>query len=816
RMPFVMAWENVATIGLLGIFGAVGLLRQISQHAFGRETDRPFPLFAWLILGWAAAGLITTSLSGREFAHYSQQVIPGLSLAVGWVYVRIFAWSPTRLLKLGSALAVILGVIILGQAISRFGEVKDELDVAAADSFDIPDRVRSHSTANERIFVWGYFPEIYFHTKRLPATRYIYANYITGMIAWSNLDALKDVEYGVSPQGWEKFYEDIAATPPAVIVDTQKIRGYGKFPIEVREPLWSGIRQDYAQVSLGSEKSFGMRIFRRLEAVQNSAIVKHDGNSPGNFALTGFVTQKENDAPRVELHAPAGFDQLDLIINGQVVSSLPHPADERVNARFFVPGNPFDAAEIWVRASGPHGVVDSPIFNFANFVARHRSLTPRVPALQIEDTFVAPRELSTSYTSVPSHEKSTRVWDLIAPAHLRYDCPAGVNRISFTHGIKESVVFLSDGYDITIRWIPNQGNSQILWQRSIKPRKSGTDQMPQVESVELPLRRAGQLEFRFTTGEISDPNNDHLFFGELVGYTEGPILRLGQKIITALPPPGKPFLSDPNGNWLVHVPSQIEWERPANLMALNFEYGILPGAYDPEADGHSDGVRFTLELVPDEGPAIEIFDRLLEPFNHPSHRGRQISEIELPQHPVGRLVLTSGPGRGNDNSWDWAYAARFSGRAPGPPLVVSPTRSILVEKTAGYEGGWADQFDETHWGAQSPQELTYPKPVDLTAVTFSFGLNENAARDENGQRRSDGVEVVVIFEPEEGEPAELYRRFVDPFASPTDAGKQTARVLLPLGQSGRLKFQMNPGPYNSNSYDWAYWGPFSGEVIEPN
>jgi hypothetical protein len=149
-------------------------------------------------------------------------------------------------------------------------------------------------------------------------------------------------------------------------------------------------------------------------------------------------------------------------------------------------------------------------------------------------------------------------------------------------------------------------------------------------------------------------------------------------------------------------------------------------------------------------------------------------------------------------------------------LVVSPTRHILVEKTAGYEGGWADQFDETHWGAQSPQELTYPKPVDLTAVTFSFGLNDNAARDENGQRRSDGVEVVVIFEPEEGEPTELYRRFVDPFAHPTDAGKQTARVLLPLGQSGKLKFQMNPGPYDSNAYDWAYWGPFSGETVTGN
>jgi integral membrane sensor domain MASE1 len=64
--------------------------------------------------------------------------------------------------------------------------------------------------------------------------------------------------------------------------------------------------------------------------------------------------------------------------------------------------------------------------------------------------------------------------------------------------------------------------------------------------------------------------------------------------------------------------------------------------------------------------------------------------------------------------------------------------------------------------------------------------------------------------------AAIFAVFGNPFAHPTDAGKQTARVLLPLGQSGKLKFQMNPGPYDSNAYDWAYWGPFSGETVTEN
>ena len=815
RMPFIMAWDNVATIGLLGVAGGIALLTRVSKHTLQNPVGT-FPLFSWLTLGWTAAGLITTTLSGREFAHYSQQVIPGLSLAAGWILVRLRRWSPVRFPQFGRIAILLVGAVIVIQGVTRFGEMKDELDVAMKDRIDIPDRIRLHTADDEKIFVWGYFPELYFHTKRLPATRYIYANYITGMIAWSNLDALKDVEYGVSPNGWEKFYQDFAETPPAVIVDTQEIRGYSKFPIENREPLWTEIQRNYAQVSGGSEKSFGMRIFRRLAEMDSTETVQHLGASEPDVSLSGLVIRQENDVPRLMFSAPEGFTNLELIVNGEIVSRLAHPETAVVDTRFFVPGNPFDATDVWIRASGRNGVVDSPKFHFAEFVAQHRAITPRVPALQIEDTFVAPHELSTAFENIPAHGDATRVWDLIAPAHLRYDCPAGISRISFTHGIKDSVVFLSDGYDITIRWIPDEGESAIIWQRSIKPRKSGSDQMPQNESVALPPRGPGELEFRFTTGELSDANNDHLFFGELVGHPEGPILRMGSKIFTAIPPQDGVFQSDPDGNWLVHVPSRIEWERPDNLMSLHFDYGLLPGAYDPDARGHSDGVRFKLELIPEDGPSIELFNHISEPFNHPGHRGTQRAEVELPQNLGGRLVLSTGPGHGADMSWDWAFAARFIGRAPGPPIVVSDSRAILAEKTAGYEGGWADQFDESHWGAQSPQELTYPKPADLTDVTFSYGLNDNAARDENGQRLSDGVEVVVIFVSETGDDTVIFRRALDPFSRPEDAGKQTSRITLPLGQKGKLKFQMNPGPYGSNAYDWAYWGPFSGEVIEPN
>ena len=43
RMPFVMAWENVATIGLLGVAGGIALLIRVSKHMLRASTE-PFPL----------------------------------------------------------------------------------------------------------------------------------------------------------------------------------------------------------------------------------------------------------------------------------------------------------------------------------------------------------------------------------------------------------------------------------------------------------------------------------------------------------------------------------------------------------------------------------------------------------------------------------------------------------------------------------------------------------------------------------------------------------------------------------------------------
>jgi len=813
RVPFLLAWNHVPAVGLLAVGGAMALGSMVIRHA--RQAPPHFPIFPWLILGWTFSGLISTTLSGREFAHYSEQVIPGLSLAVGWSVSQILNWRPKFSPAFGRWAGSMTLLLIVVMAGIRYPRIADELDGAIQHEMAIGSEISRHTNPDDRIFVWGYVPELYFHAQRLPATRFIYTNYITGMVAWSNIDALKETDYAITPDGWTHFDEDYQASPPEVIVDTGFARNYVKFPLSERDTLWSDVKLNFAEIALEKGRRAGMRVFRRL-LPRTEDLDSPSTDSSQSLSLRPIENPVENEPTRIEVQGPPGFNRIDLLINDAVVSSLPYPSARPVGVRFFVPGDPYNAQRLSVRASGPEGNAISPILDFAAFIRRQNANPPREPSLNIENQPIAPSIVSSSFLAIKPYELIPGTMELVAPARLVYNCPAGVKRITFIHGLAGSVVHMSDGYDIVVNWVTPEGSSEKIWQKRITPRKGGKFQITQTEDIALPARDAGQLEFRFYSGEISDTHNDNLFFGKLVGQTQGPSLTLGEDILPSINQQlaeDNEWLKNLQGDWIVHPPARIEWIRPSNLMSLTFDYGIDEAAYSPSSDGHSNGVEFKLELIPAEGDSIELWKQLLEPFNHPQHRGEQTTTVILPREPQGRLVFSTGPGYHDDHSWDWSYAGKFRGTAPGPPITLGNDRRLLSINTDGYEGGWADQFDETHWGAQSPQELTYPKPVDLTAVTFSFGLNDNAARDENGQRRSDGVEVVVIFEPEEGEPTELYRRFLDPFANPTDAGKQTARVLLPLGQSGKLKFQMNPGPYNSNAYDWAYWGPFSGETV---
>jgi hypothetical protein len=81
--------------------------------------------------------------------------------------------------------------------------------------------VERNTAPEDRILIWGNSPELYWYAHRLPATRYLSANYQTGHVwgAPSNRDHAPGYPAAKSSRAWALLLGDLDRTPPALIVD---------------------------------------------------------------------------------------------------------------------------------------------------------------------------------------------------------------------------------------------------------------------------------------------------------------------------------------------------------------------------------------------------------------------------------------------------------------------------------------------------------------------------------------------------------------------------------------------------------------------
>jgi len=811
--PFKLAW-NHSPVALLLVLTAILILGERALRAL-RRRPITFPLLPWLILGWTAAAVYATGLSGRAYSHYSAQVVPGFSLACGWLIARWFEFARRpasgRWRRSGVAIVLVAAACAFGydcvRRLREFGP-NDTL------TLEMGRMVAAHSTPSDRVFVWGCFPEIYFFSHRLPASRFIYTNFLTGLIPWTNLDPLIDTSDVVVPHAWEQLESDFQRHPPAVVVDTGTARGQLKYPLHSQPLLWNLVKTQFAQVSVDPRRFGTMRFFRRL-AVAAPATLESSLKENTSIGISGFNAFKLNEPARVRVTAPAGANRVELYAGGARIAALDHPISEAVDILFFVDPELPGRDDLRAVIATAVGRTVSASFNFARYAGNISAHPLPGPRLNVEQWSLAPVALDLLNGVMVRSPEHPHTWRVDAPDQLEFPCPAGLSSISFVHGRYAETQGRSDGYDLLVDFVEASGQRVPLYQRRLHPRTNLEDRKPQEISLRLPPHNDGRLVFRFLAGERNDPEFDQIFFGQLRGDSNGPILRLGERMV--LPVLGAmrngELMTEHNGDrWLAQAPGRIEWPRPSALTALTLHYGIDAGAYTAK-NGHSDGMDFSLDLIDEHGKTHALFSRTLEPFNHVEHRGPQISRVEIPPGPGGVLVLRVGPGARGDASWDWGWVGPLVCEGPGPNIVISPTRLLMpLSSKVGDGNGPSKPQDDVRWNAHAPSELVYHRPGDLARVIFEYGLAEGAARDETGKQRSDGVDVVVEFQATGRAPVELFHRNLDPFSRPADAGMQTSTVELPPYQEGRLVFRITPGPFGSNAFDWAAWGRFVGEA----
>lgn len=233
----------------LWLAGAAGTLHRLLQrHPQPAEAPgNPGRLFVTV---WSVAALAGAGSGGRDFQHYSIQFLApfclGAGLALGWLYDRAAA-APGHWLARLAAGAVLAGLIfeLVPPAVAgrkrRQGE--DPARTVAA-------YIRQHGGPDDRIFVWGYHPDLYLYSDRRPASRFLYASFLTGLLPWINADPDVPTDRWIVPGAMDQLLADLRRRQPRYIVDCSPgyNRYWHKYPLADFAPLAAYVRDRYRVV----------------------------------------------------------------------------------------------------------------------------------------------------------------------------------------------------------------------------------------------------------------------------------------------------------------------------------------------------------------------------------------------------------------------------------------------------------------------------------------------------------------------------------------------------------------------------------------
>lgn len=225
----------------------------------GRRLDRPLLIEFYLVV-WGLVSYASGSYTGRHFAHYFFMLLPPFCLLNGRTMSLLYEVVPAltvaaqrTALRLFLLVLVLTGIVFpLGQYSFRLNvrevfEDEDKVAFVPRTLYQLTDYIKQHSSPGDKIFVWGFYPEIYILADRTPASRYTYCNFLTGLLPWVNVEPDKDTSASIVPDAWPIFMEELRRNQPRYFVDTSigNRHYYGKYPLKMFPSLWEFLRTGY-------------------------------------------------------------------------------------------------------------------------------------------------------------------------------------------------------------------------------------------------------------------------------------------------------------------------------------------------------------------------------------------------------------------------------------------------------------------------------------------------------------------------------------------------------------------------------------------
>jgi hypothetical protein len=306
-VPFRLIGAAQPGLLLLWVLGALAALHRLLQRQPSAAETATNPGLL-LVAAWSLAALAGAASGGRGFDHYSIQFLAPFCLGAGLVLSRLTGWAaaaPSRLARIGAA--VVLAAVAY-HAIATTLAARGRT-VPLDPSHRVADYIREHSAPDDRIFVWGYHPDIYLYADRRPASRYLYASFITGLIPWTNIAPARDTTYAAVPGAMATLLQDLVARPPRFIVDCSVgfNRHWQKYPPEKYPALLAYLRLHYQQVEAQVFVPQGFRLYQlRPPAGPDGALPVESPFLPADLSAALQLDMLAAPLSPVQASAPLG------------------------------------------------------------------------------------------------------------------------------------------------------------------------------------------------------------------------------------------------------------------------------------------------------------------------------------------------------------------------------------------------------------------------------------------------------------------------------------------------------------------------------
>jgi hypothetical protein len=106
---------------------------------------------------------------------------------------------------------------------------------------------------------------------------------------------------------------------------------------------------------------------------------------------------------------------------------------------------------------------------------------------------------------------------------------------------------------------------------------------------------------------------------------------------------------------LVHAEGELRFDPPADAKIVRGRFGLFP---DVNILSKSDGVRFSVERVKDDGTTEVLWEQVLDPMHRATDLGTHWFEVALPPAQPGekeQIVLRTSNLPDKNDEMDWAY-----------------------------------------------------------------------------------------------------------------------------------------------------------------